>query len=505
MGLKQNQFSNLLVMRGSEGSALLHFELYLDEIDQESLNKVDKLKNKLRQFRELQMEEKMVKAKISTRDWRDLVFREYDLSGVDKKSSWEVAKIVSVMVIYMLITTILPPLILSFVREREHNTIYSLYLTAISEGDISVGKFVAVVVQAMASFFAYGISSFTVVVYFSKIESGSSSIFAIPMAKVFLLIFCIFSLVVLITAALVFLVSFASSAHQAQIIASYSIMFLLPIGLLAISTNISLQGIVLVVPYVNAILLTKYLFVQEIAWYHLFFVVMSNWLPAGIILGLTRGSILKEFKAKKSEDIFANAMNVMSQNGQGPTAGVAILFFLVLFIFSFFSKFYFYNVNSFWVTIIGMAIIIYLMSRKYNLNIDDLFSIGWKDLRNFLAVAALFYFYATWAHALEKKMGFPSIGQQMGWITILATICHVVVYEIAFRGIILAGLSKQYGERISLALSSFFFAILGFSFIQFIPILFLGFLLGYVYQKSKSLIAPMVGHFVFKVAILFAV
>lgn len=62
-----------------------------------------------------------------------------------------------------------------------------------------------------------------------------------------------------------------------------------------------------------------------------------------------------------------------------------------------------------------------------------------------------------------------------------------IVEEIIFRGFIFAGLRDQFGWKKSALISSLLFAVIHFQWTAFLPILILGLIFAYLYQRSGSI------------------
>ena len=75
-----------------------------------------------------------------------------------------------------------------------------------------------------------------------------------------------------------------------------------------------------------------------------------------------------------------------------------------------------------------------------------------------------------------------------------AAIAAPVFEEILFRGFILPSLTRYMSTWGAIALSSFIFAAAHLSVSEILPLMILGMVLGFVYTRSKNLLAPMMVH-----------
>ncbi len=483
------KIDKFLFVKRVNGYDNYQFHLFYQVSNGKSAKNNEAIKKALEKYNEEEVKKRLAVVHKDPTYLRPINFVENELTPKNIKTGMEISKIVPMMIIYMMLAAILPSLILSFVREREHNTIYALYLTAVSESEIMIGKFFAVVIQALVSISSYGISSLTIFFHFSRIENSLSP-FTLPAYKVFFLILAVTVLVMLITSLLMFLVSFAQNANQAQVMASYSMMLLLPLGIVAVSGDDPLSWPMAIIPYLNVLWIVKFLFVQEIPWPFIFSMLLTNLTPTLLILFLSRGFLLKEFKTKKSDDVFGDIIK------GGPSLGMGLILFISIFLYSFFIHFYLSGFLLIPIFITGIIVITYFISKTYKLKFQELLAfhlVDWKKMfLIFIGFGLLSQLHFPIGKELIKSssvLDFRELTGILFWV-----ILRPIIYEIVFRGIILKGFEKQYTQRASLIFSSLLFAMFYFSLIKFIPMFVLGLALGYLYQKSKTVMAPIVGH-----------
>ena len=84
------------------------------------------------------------------------------------------------------------------------------------------------------------------------------------------------------------------------------------------------------------------------------------------------------------------------------------------------------------------------------------------------------------------------------WLRLYMWVLVVLVVPIAeetfFRGYVLSVFSLRWGKAKSLALGSFLFAAVHGYVIHFLQVFLIGMLLGYAYQKRKTLLTPIIAH-----------
>ena len=77
---------------------------------------------------------------------------------------------------------------------------------------------------------------------------------------------------------------------------------------------------------------------------------------------------------------------------------------------------------------------------------------------------------------------------------ILIVILPPILEELLFRGVILDGLLKNMSSRLAILISSALFGVIHMNPLQFVTAFILGLLIGWVYQKTRSLLACMIMH-----------
>jgi membrane protease YdiL (CAAX protease family) len=95
----------------------------------------------------------------------------------------------------------------------------------------------------------------------------------------------------------------------------------------------------------------------------------------------------------------------------------------------------------------------------------------------------------------SMKQAFAKAASHTGLSTfILMVIAAPVLEELIFRGIILDGLLRRYSPKTSILISSLLFAIVHLNPWQFVTGFIMGAFIGWVYYKTKSLLAAIIIH-----------
>ncbi|MEA2016215.1 MAG: type II CAAX endopeptidase family protein [Actinomycetota bacterium] len=96
------------------------------------------------------------------------------------------------------------------------------------------------------------------------------------------------------------------------------------------------------------------------------------------------------------------------------------------------------------------------------------------------------------------KSGNVSINTLMIIVALIAPLSE----EIFFRGFLYQAFKKNWGVNAGLFLSSFLFAAVHFEIYRFIPIMIIGWLLAYLFEKTKSLLPAIFLHGVYNLALI---
>ena len=100
----------------------------------------------------------------------------------------------------------------------------------------------------------------------------------------------------------------------------------------------------------------------------------------------------------------------------------------------------------------------------------------------------------TAAATTEKLLNVDTIGGLLVNLIVIALI-PAVGEELTFRGVVQQGLTRRMNPHVAILLSSAIFSFIHFQFYGFLPRLFLGMVLGYMFYTSGALWTSMLMHF----------
>ena len=146
-----------------------------------------------------------------------------------------------------------------------------------------------------------------------------------------------------------------------------------------------------------------------------------------------------------------------------------------------------------WLILIGAALMIVsipvtttLTTWNEGMNLGDTFA----KLEEYLKALE-----ETAQAATEKMLNVETIGGMLFNLVIIALI-PAVGEELTFRGVLQQSLTRKMNPHVAIILSAAIFSFIHFQFYGFLPRMFLGILLGYMFYITNSLWTSMLMHFV---------
>lgn len=148
---------------------------------------------------------------------------------------------------------------------------------------------------------------------------------------------------------------------------------------------------------------------------------------------------------------------------------------------------------SWWLGIIGVAVMFVsipfstsLTTWNESMNLGDTFA----QLEDYLKVLE-----ETAQAATEKMLNVDTIGGLLFNLVIIALI-PAIGEELTFRGVLQQSLTRKMNPHIAIILSAAIFSFIHFQFYGFLPRMFLGIVMGYMFYITNSLWTSMLMHFV---------
>ena len=149
--------------------------------------------------------------------------------------------------------------------------------------------------------------------------------------------------------------------------------------------------------------------------------------------------------------------------------------------------------NSAWLLLIGVVLMF------VSLPLTNLLT-SWNEKMNFGAAiesleALLQQLEETAGDLMERMLQVDSFGGLLFNLLVIALI-PAIGEELTFRGVLQQALTRRCNVHVAVFLSAFIFSFIHFQFYGFLPRMFLGLLLGYLFYYSGSLWTSILMHFV---------
>jgi len=172
--------------------------------------------------------------------------------------------------------------------------------------------------------------------------------------------------------------------------------------------------------------------------------------------------------------------------------------------------------NTFFIDIAAGIVILYFVTCKYKERLEALglkLSSFFKNILSgikgyifiipglFVTLVVSMYFLNLLGYTPPVQPVFEAFMEEESnkvllFLTIFVSIFGPIIEEIFFRGFMYSAIKKRFGILIGAFVSSSIFSILHTNIAGFLPIMTLGMLLVYLYEKTGSLVAPITVHII---------
>ncbi|MGQ3684159.1 MAG: lysostaphin resistance A-like protein [Candidatus Loosdrechtia sp.] len=169
---------------------------------------------------------------------------------------------------------------------------------------------------------------------------------------------------------------------------------------------------------------------------------------------------------------------------------------------------------SFFINTLICVYIFYLVMAEYRQSVDALgLSLvnAWENIRQgikaYLITIPFILIAGYLVNLIASYYGAePEIQEVVKWVleekspfilislVFFGIVIAPVIEEVLFRGFLQPALRNTFGSRYAILTTAFLFATVHMDLFAFLQIFILGILLGYVYEKTQTLIAPIVVH-----------
>lgn len=433
---------------------------------------------------------------------------------IDKNSALEILGIaMGGGILFLLLISIFNPAINTTLVERDQNTFKVLLMNPVSLHEIFIGKYLNVAFQGLLALTPYFVEFLVVYAW-----GGANALFEdkanLNFLNLMLLIVGTVSASIFISSFCFIACSFAKTRTQAQSLFTLIVFFLIiPIVTVGIM-DVKLNEYTALIPLISFPLSTESLMMKNPNYMAIILSLISNFIYSLFLIWLSLGAFLVQWKGKSDTKSLSDLLTFKRRKSEMLVPAHAFLAFAVTFLGYTYGGFL---VQSFQIEILsflfapilfclGTALFITQYSGLDFTKIIRWDGFGLKYLVKIILSAfclnyilSLIMFNSTYQKIFSIE--YPNIFESTDFLSgigtfLLFALIPGIAEELLFRGIIFKGLRQQYNFKISMILSSIFFAVIHFSMFKFGHTFILGLVLAYIYEK-RGMISCVVMHILF--------
>ncbi|MGB2985033.1 MAG: ABC transporter permease subunit/CPBP intramembrane protease, partial [Phycisphaerae bacterium] len=433
-------------------------------------------------------------------------------------------QILPLILILMTITGAIYPAIDLTAGERERGTLESLMVCPVPVIDLIVGKFLVVTTVAIMGA-ALNLASVTATVYFGGFDKVIASTGGgIPLAKMVFILLCLIPFAVLMSAIMIAVCSFARTFKEAQnYVTPVILAVLIPGGIAALPAT-RLEGIMLVMPVGNMVLLAReFLLGATIPAWNIVMVLLSTTMYAGAAVAVATNVFGKESVVFADAGSLKSVLSrVLIKPADRPTLSMGLLVVAVLFPTWFFvqsalspgpdedaSGLLF---ATGWLMPVLFVILPVGILAYWKVDIQNTLCIRMPAPRHL--AAAVLIGLSAWVPAYELNvlqqsvLGAPQAVVEsaemlqetlaalpVGSVFVLIALVPAVCEELLFRGFLLSSLGTSSRKWTAILVSAAVFGVFHFFLFKFAVTVVLGVVLGYLCWQSRSILPAVIAHF----------
>jgi len=468
--------------------------------------------------------ERLQEARLHERGLPKSFLEPYTVETVDLSAPSSVlGEVLPLILILMTITGAIYPAIDLTAGERERGTLESLMVCPVPVIDLIVGKFLVVTTVAVMGA-ALNLASVTATVYFGGFDKVIASTGGhVPIGKMLFILLALIPFAVLMSAIMIAVCSYARTFKEAQnYVTPVILAVLIPGGVAALPAT-RLEGIMLVMPVGNMVLLAKELLLgAAVPPWQVVMVLLSTTFYAGAAVAVAAGIFGKE------SVVFADAGSLsgsfarkMMKPSPRPSVSMSLLVTALLFPTWFFvqsalspgldeaaaGQLY----GTAWLmpllfVVLPVGILLY-----WKVDVVRTFGLRVPRLRHWAAGALVGLSAWAPAHELnvlqESVLGVPETvvrsAERLAEVVkllppataiLLLALLPAVCEELLFRGFLLSGLGSSMRKWAAIVAAAAVFGVFHFFVFRFAVTAGLGVILGYLCWQSRSILPAMVTH-----------
>ncbi len=435
-------------------------------------------------------------------------------------------QILPLILILLTITGAIYPAIYLTAGERERGTLESLMVCPVSVIDLIVGKFLVVTTVAIMGA-TLNLASVTATVYFGgfdRVLGGGGGGAGVPLGNMLLILACLIPFAVLMSAVMMAVCSYARTFKEAQnYVTPVIIAVLIPGGIAALPAT-QLDGVMLVMPVGNMVLLARdLLLVASVPLWQIIVVLLSTTLYAGAAIALAANVFGKESVVFADATSFkAMFSRVLIKPSSRPSISLGLMIVAILFPVWFFVQSALspdpledarglLRASGLLMPLLFVVVPVAILLH-WKVNVPNSLSLRVPHIWHW--VAGVLIGVSAWvpAHELnilqERLFGAPQAllksfaalaetlaAMPVMEVVLLIAVVPAVCEELLFRGILLSGLGSASRKWTAIIGSAVVFAVFHFFFFKFAVTAALGIVLAYLCWQTRSILPGILAHF----------
>ncbi len=449
----------------------------------------------------------------------------------EERGGWVLSQIVPFILAIMTITGAIYPAIDLTAGERERGTLEALIVAPVPVIRLIVGKFLVVATIAMitatlnlvsigATFFLGGVSD----VMAARLPAQ------IPLSAIPIILGAMVPFAVLFSALLLAVSSFARTFKEAQnYVVPVMLVAMIPAVVGALPA-VRLEGVMLVIPVTNTVLLTRAIFQQEWSWPALAIVVGSTSFYAAVAVAIAARLFGQEavvFSDTRSYRTFF--LRRLMRPRETPTAAEALLLAAILFPL----VFHFQTALSrtaeedmtrhlVWTGLMQIGLILGLpvaVCAYLKISLGATFSWRLPSLRFWFAAVLIGLCAWPLTHEVfvwqSRILPLPEVlrtqnelvdrtlrSMSLPAVVLLLALLPAFCEEMMFRGLLLSGLRGATRKWIAIVAVGVIFGVFHFFAFKLVITALLGILLAYLCWQSRSIFPAMLAHMLYNAAVV---
>lgn len=499
---------------GSDNTQFFKVFITYDKSKDQSKIVFDKLSEQLSKTEKELQQERLQISGINPH-FLDLVdIEERDTSSAQKKMGMFLGMFLPYIVIMMLFAGASIVAADLVAGEKERKTLETLLVSSVGRTEIVMGKYLTIITLAMLNMIVNLFSISFSLQFMLANQSKEMAGVALPVNAMLILLIAMIPLATLFAALLVSISTFSRNIKEARSYEQPLMMIAMLLGMVSFIPTIEISNLLALIPIVNIALLFKAVLINEYALSHILITIFSTLCLDVIAILITVKLFSTESVLFRTEEESGGlkALKKKPQNIFNPYSGI-VYFTIALIVL--------YYLGSYWQTkdlyngliqteIIIVALPVLILLKVLKLKPKEVLRLHNPKLGSFLlipfiAISAsiivsifsqlinlVFPFPEKYTEALNQLFKMNEAPWKVFLaIALLPGICE----ELLFRGFLIRFFEK-YGRMWSIVISSILFAAFHLDPFRFLPVLLLGFLLGYLAVRSGSVYASMFSHIV---------